>query len=174
MTRSLGALMCAVAFGTFGCGYALVGRGGGIDSSIKTIAIPLFKDVTGKPLLAEKVTQRVVEEMLKRGRVNVVSKIEGADAILEGEILSYQNQPVGFGSAGGSATQANRYAITLVARVRYFKPGEKEPIWQNDSYSFREEYDVGENGGYDREDQAIERLAPVFARTLVATMLEAF
>jgi hypothetical protein len=39
--------------------------------------------------------------------------------------------------------------------VKYTKVGQTEPIWQNESFSFRDEYDVGDNPAnfFDREDQ---------------------
>jgi hypothetical protein len=156
------------------CGYALVGRGVTIDPSIKRIGVPLFKDSTGKPGLDQKITQKVIEELLKRGRFDVVQRDTDVDAVVEGEILSYNATPVGF-SPTGDSTQASRYAIVLNSRVRYSKLGEKEPIWSNDAFSAREETDVGDPATFfDREDQVIERLVTSFARTLVAAMLEAF
>ncbi len=83
-----------------GCGYGLVGRGGGFDPSIKKIGVPLFRDSTGKVNLDMKITQKVIEELLKRGKVDVVQTIEGVDAVVEGEILSFQETPVGF--SGGA------------------------------------------------------------------------
>jgi hypothetical protein len=160
-----------------GCGYALVGRGTVVDPSIKRLGVPLFKDSTGKPGLDQKVTQKVVEELLKRGRFDVVSASTGVDALVEGELLRYDSAPVGFSDAGaGSRTQASRFAITLTARVRYAKVGVEEPIWANESFSFRDEYDVGSDPSayFDRESQAQERMATSFARSLVAAMLEAF
>ena len=44
-----------------GCGYALVGRGTVVDPSIKKIGVPMFVNGTGKALLDQKVTQRVIE-----------------------------------------------------------------------------------------------------------------
>ena len=161
--------------GPHGCGYGLVGRGGGLDPSIKKIGVPLFRDGTGKTNLDMKITQKVTEELLKRGKVDVVQTIEGVDAIVAGEILSYQETPVGF-SGSTTATTASRYAITLTARVRYYKPGEAQPIWQNDAFTFRDEYDLGSDKAafFDRADQGLDRLAQAFARSLVAAMLEAF
>ncbi|MBI3931948.1 MAG: LptE family protein [Acidobacteria bacterium] len=159
------------------CGYALVGRGTSVDPSIKKIGVPLFRDTTGKPGLDQKVTQKVIEELLKRGRFDIVQEAAGVDALVEGQLVSYHANPVGFGGGGDeSRTQASRYAITLTASVRYAKPGEEEPIWENESFSFRDEYDVGDDPAafFDREDQAIERLATSFARSLVSAMLEAF
>jgi hypothetical protein len=158
-----------------GCGYGLVGRGGGFDPSIKRIGIPLFRDNTGHGSLDQKITQKVTEELLKRGRVDVVQTSEGVDAVVEGEIVSYQQQPVGFAGTAG-ATTASRYSITVTAKVKYFKPGQAQPIWQNDAFVYRDEYDLGSDSSsfFDREDQGVDRLAQAFARSLVAAMLEAF
>ena len=162
--------------GLWSCGYALVGRGTVVDPTIKKIAVPLFKDSTGKPGLDQKITQKVVEELLKRGRFDVIQDRIGADAIVEGEILRYDQTPVGFSDAGGSRSQATRYNVTLTARVRYVKVGQDEPIWANESFSFRDEYDVGSDptAFFDQQGQAVERLSTSFARSLVAAMLEAF
>jgi hypothetical protein len=161
-----------------GCGYALVGRGVTTDASIKRIGVPLFKDATGKPTLDQKITQRVIEELLKRGRFDVVQERSGVDALVEGEIVRYDAAPVGFtgGQVGAGATQASRYAITLTARVRYAKTDATEPIWANDNFQSRDEYDLGSDPATftDRETQALDRLATTFARNLVAEMLEAF
>jgi len=164
-----------------GCGYALVGKGAFVDPSIKKIGVPLFKDHTGKPSLDQKVTAKVIEELLKRGKFDVVQQAEGVDALVEGELTAYLTNPIGFSGVsevapGVGQQQASRYSIRLNARVKYGKVGEKEPIWQNDLFTAQDEYDVGADpqSFFDREEQAIERLIVIFARTLVAAMLEAF
>ncbi len=159
-----------------GCGYGLVGRGGGFDPSIKRIGVPLFRDSTGKVNLDMKITQKVIEELLKRGKVDVVQDIEAVDAVVEGEILSFQETPVGFSGGSTGSTTASRYAIVLTARVKYYKPGEVQPMWQNDAFTYRDEYDLGSDSSsfFDRADQGVDRLAQAFARSLVAAMLEAF
>jgi acetyl-CoA acetyltransferase len=83
--------------------------------------------------------------------------------------------PVNFSSDTGT-TQATRYAISLTASVVYRKIGQKEPLWANDAFSQRDEYDMGETAQnyFDREMLSIERLSAAFARNLVAAMLEAF
>ena len=161
-----------------GCGYGLVGRGGGFDPSIRKIGVPLFRDASGRSSLDQKFTQKVIEELLKRGKVDIVQTTEGVDAIVDGEILSFLVQPVGFsgGGVGSAGTTASRYSITITAKVKYYKPGDPLPIWQNDAFVYRDEYDLGSAGAsfFDREDQSIDRLALAFARSLVAAMLEAF
>ena len=159
------------------CGYALLGRGVVVDPSIKRVGVPLFKDATGKPRLDQLVTEKVIEELLKRGRFEVVQDAVGVDALVDGQLTSYRVVPVGFEGAGeAGATQATRYAIVLTSRVVYSKVGETVPIWQNSNFQVRDEYDLGDDPQefLDREDQAIERLASSYASSLVATMLEAF
>jgi len=173
------ALVVPLAVTLAGCGYSLVGRGITTDPSIKRIGVPLFKDRTGKLGLDQKVTQRVTEELLRRGRFDVVPQATGVDALVEGEVIAYTVLPIGFGDvavASGTQTQASRYAISLVARVKYTKVGQADPIWQSESFSFRDEYDVGDNPAnfFDREDQTIERMSTQFAKNLVSAMLEAF
>lgn len=180
MRPRLGATIALALLGLAGgCGYSLVGRGITTDPSIKRIGVPLFKDQTGKLGLDQKVTQKVTEELLRRGRFDVVPAATGVDALVEGEIIAYNVVPIGFGDVAvtaGTQTQASRYAITLVARIKYAKTGQKEPIWQSEGFSFRDEYDVGDNPAnfFDREDQTIERMSTQFAKNLVAAMLEAF
>jgi hypothetical protein len=158
-----------------GCGYSLQGRGITTDASVKRIGVPLFRDRTGKLGLDTHVTQAVIVELLKRGRFTVVKDAANVDAVVEGDITAFNVVPVNFSTEGGQ-TQASRYAIALTASVTYRKIGQAEPIWANEAFSQRDEYDMGENAEtyFDREEQSIERLAAAFARSLVAAMLEAF
>jgi hypothetical protein len=160
------------------CGYTLEGRGVAQDPSIKKIGVPLFKDATGKAGLDQKVTERVIAELLKRGHFDVVQDAAGVDALVEGSIVTYRAIPVGFSaeSGGGKNIEASRYAVVLTVAVKYSKPGVTEPIWQTEQLSVRDETDVGDdpNAFFDREDQVIDRLTQNLAKTLVASMLEAF
>lgn len=166
-------MLLSVALAASGCGYALVGKGITTDPSVKRIGVPLFKDRTGKPGLDQRVTRVVIEELLKRGRFQVVQNADEVDALVDGELLAYTVTPVGFQGAGN--TQASTYRITLVARVRYAKVGADQPIWANESFSYSDEYDLGSAENYfDREDEALERLTTSFSRQLVSGMLEAF
>ena len=89
----------------------------------------------------------MIDELLKRGRFDVVTETAGVDAVVEGEILAYNVAPVGFYvlDSGTGTTQASRYAISLTASVVYRKVGQKEPIWSSDAFSLRDEYDIGDN-----------------------------
>lgn len=178
MSRLRAVALGVLLLGSQGCGYALVGKGVTVDPSIKRIGMPLCKDASGHPGLDQKVTQKIIEELLKRGRFQVVQEATGVDALVECEIAALTIQPVGFSRAEGDTGQleASRYAISMVARVKYSKTGQAEPIWASDSFSAREESDVGSDpeSFFDRDEQVQDRLATDFARRLVAAMLEAF
>jgi hypothetical protein len=182
VTRLARAAALAAALGPAACGYALLGHGVTVDPSIKRIGVPSFKDHTGKPGLEQKISQKVIEELLARGKWEVVTDATGVDALVEGELMSYNVAPIGFSEAistdtvQAGPTQASRYAVFLTARIRYSKTGVSEPLWENDAFSTRDEYDVGDDPSafFDREEQAIDRLATSFARSMVSAMLEAF
>jgi hypothetical protein len=160
---------------TTGCGYSLVGKGITTDPSIKRIGVPLFKDRTGRAGLDQKLTSRVIEELLRRGRFDVVQQSEGVDALVDAELLTYNVSPIGF-SSDGTTTQASRFAVTVTAKISYQKVGATEAIWANDNFLVREEAEISDDSGayFDKEEQTWDRLSETFARNLVAAMLEAF
>jgi hypothetical protein len=179
--RRAAALLSLVFLG--GCGYALEGRGIAQDPSIKRIGVPLFKDSTGRAGLDQKVTEKVIAELLKRGHFDVVQDATGIDALVEGTIVNYRAIPVGFNesgsgteSGGKNRLEASRYAVVLTVAVKYSKPGVTEPLWQTEQLSVRDETDVGDDpeAFFDREDQVLDRLSQNLAKTLVSSMLEAF
>jgi hypothetical protein len=177
--RRLALLLLASGMLTSGCGYSLQGRGITTDPSVKRIGVPLFKDQTGKLGLDTRITAAVIEELVKRGRFTIVKDATNVDAVVEGEILSYNVMPVDYTTTDTgtqSTSLANRYTTAVVAKVVYRKIGQTEPLWENDSFSQRDEYEMSSTtqGYFDREEQSMERLSELFARAVVSAMLEAF
>jgi hypothetical protein len=160
---------------TLSCGYSLVGKGITTDPSIRRIGVPLFKDRTGRAGLDQTLTNKVIAELLKRGRFDVVPQVEGVDATVDGEILTYNTAPIGF-SSEGDTTQASRFAISISTRIVYKKVGATEAIWASENFVFREEAEFSDTSEdfFDKEQQTWDRLGEAFARSLVAAMLEAF
>jgi hypothetical protein len=180
MSRAAAGLLVAAVLAS-GCGYALEGRGITTDPSIKRIGVPRFEDPnTGWVDLDTRVTEAVVGELTRRGRFTVVKETTGVDAVVLGEILSFDVVPINFTGAGeaeDALTEATRYAITIRAKVVYRKVGVAEPLWKDNDFSVRDEYDLDTGDSqnfFDREDQSIDRMSESFARRLVAAMLEAF
>jgi len=176
--RGLGmALALPALLGLTGCGYALAGRGSNLPSYIKTVGIPMFANNTQLFQVEQVLTERVRQEFISRGRYEVVPADSGVDAVLTGQILSITVAP----SAFNSQQQATRYMIALTSRIEFRDLKANTVIWENQSLVFREEYDVATVGSvtdpaafFGQDQNALERVATNFARSVVNSILEAF
>ena len=136
-----------------GCGYALQGRGittDAIDQEDRRAALQgphrearprLARHAGGDRGAAEARPLHGREGRRERGR-----RRRGRHHVLQRGARELLAPTPG-------TTQATRYAISLTASVVYRKVGQKEPIWANDAFSQRDEYDMGENAQnyFDRE-----------------------
>ena len=160
-----------------GCGYALAGRGSSLPSYIKVIGVPLFKNATAIFDVDRIITERVRTELIGRGSFRVVPETSGVDALVDATITSVTFAPATFDEGG----QADRYFITITARVSFRDLKTNKEIWANPSVSFRDEYPLTNAASatdpavfVGQETNAVTRLATDFARTVVSAMLEGF
>ncbi len=157
--------------GMWSCGYHLRGTGSSLPPHIHRLSIPMFKNLTTRYELDVKLTRKVIEEMIARGKVEVTSDIAQADAVLSGEILSFRVNPIAF---TGEAS-ADRYNITIVARIVLRDTSRGRVIFSNPSFIYQQEYEVPEGADFESvETEAIDKIAEKFARSLVITILEGF
>jgi outer membrane lipopolysaccharide assembly protein LptE/RlpB len=171
------ALAVAALLALSACGYALAGRGSNLPSSIRTIGIPMFVNNTQLFDIERVLTERVRQEFISRGRFEVVPTGTGADAVLTGQIVSVTVAPTAF----NAQQQATRYAIALTTRIEFRDVKADKILWENQSLLFREEYDVATVGSvtdpaafFGQDQNARERVATNFARSVVSSILEAF
>lgn len=160
------------------CGYHLVGKGAFLPEYVHTIGVPTFQNRTSRFALEQKVTDAVVRELSRRGNFDVVARDSNVDAVLAGTITSFTTVPVGFGPDGN----ANRYQILMSAQVALLDARARKVIYQNDTFTYRDDYDIDLGGAltgnldriFDREPEAVDRVAREFAESMVITMLEGF
>lgn len=169
------ALACLVP--SWGCGYALAGRGSFLPAYINTIGIPLFVNITPYELVDQVFTERVRSEFIGRGRYKILPQATGVDAVLTGEIVSLAVAPAAF----TEQQQASRYVVTVVAKLEFRDLKTNNVLWQNPSLVFREEYQAAQgtsaldpNAFFGQEADALDRVAAEFARTVISSILEAF
>lgn len=167
----------AVAGGS--CGYSLAGRGNFLPDYISVIAIPTFENRSDQVAIEELFTRKVVEEFTARGRYRIQAEEAGADAVLEGTVLSLTQAPSIL--EGGSvddpqASQASTYTIVVRSQVQFTDLVADNVIWSSNSFQFRDDYEVGESPEefFDQEGLTLQRLAEEFAKSLVSSILEAF
>ncbi len=155
-----------------GCGYALVGHSNFLDPSIRTIEVPAFVNRTTRVELEQRVTQAVGEELVSRGRLQLVNDPKQAHVVLRGSIDTFNNFPIAFDQ--GRATQ---YQISITAHIELLDHrNEDKVLWKNDQYRFTETYEVnvGNTDAFDQETRAIQEIAVRFAEGLVTNLLEGF
>ena len=157
------------------CGYSLAGRGSFLPPHIRVIGVPQFTNLTSVFDVERRVTERVVQELIGRGKYKIERTATGVDAVLSGEISSIAIVP----SAFNAQRQATRYTLVLIAKVEFRDVKENKIIWNNPAMQFREEYEISGtvtdvNAFFGQDVNALDRLAAEFARTLVSSILEAF
>ena len=160
--------VCALACA---CGYGLRGTGTFLPPHIKTLSVPMFRNETTRYQLDLKLTQAVINEFVSRSKVEVAADNAEADAVLLGTVQSFAVRPIALSGAGA----ADRYNITVVAKVVLRDKVKNRIVFSNPSFMYVGEYEVGEGSDFESvETEAIDQIAEKFARSLVMTMLEGF
>lgn len=182
MTKLTQPVFRAVAFVvlavmSWGCGYALAGRGSSLPDYIRVIGVPLFKNATPIFDVDRLITERVRTELIGRGSYRVVPDAAGVDALVDATITSVSVTP----SAFDQNNQASRYNITVTASVTFRDLRANTEIWSNPAVSFTDEYQLTSAASaadattfFGQDTAAQTRLAGNFARAVVSAMLEAF
>jgi len=153
------------------CGYHLRGTGSSLPPHIKKIYIPFFKNLTTRFELDVKLTQKVRNEVVARGKMELVGDEASSDAVLIGEIISFIATPIAF----SGQTTADRYNITIITKIVLRDLINKKVIFSNPSFIYQKEYEVPQGTDFETvQTEAIEEVAGRFARSLVITILEGF
>lgn len=159
------------------CGYSLAGRGSFLPETIKTIGVPMFANHTSVFDIERRVTEKVRSELIGRGRYKVLPVATGVDGLLTGEITSITLAPASF----TEQRQASRNVVIMSARIEFKETATGKVLWSNPSMQFRDEFEVttgstafDPNAFFNQNDNAAERIATAFARSVVSAILEAF
>jgi outer membrane lipopolysaccharide assembly protein LptE/RlpB len=155
------------------CGYHTAGHNGQLPESIKTIAVPAFKNETPTYQIEQLLTAAVVREFTTRTHYRILNNpSEDADATLTGTVLSTAASPLAYDTSTGRAA-----SVLVVVSIKVnFADRTGKVLYQNPSYVFREQYEVSQdlNSFFQEDAPASRRLAQDFARTLVSNILEGF
>lgn len=166
-------LALVVAIGLCGCQYSLTGLSKGNPyEGIESIGVPTVKNDTDRPEIEQRISEALIEELSRRSRYTVKPSVDGADALLNGEILSFRTEPVTFSESG----RFDRVEVIITARIQLIRDEPKSMLWSQNHFVFRQQYDVPETATteFDREIVAVEAIASEFARSIVTSILEDF
>lgn len=165
----------ALAVVATGCGYHLVGTGStSLPPHLKNLYVSPFVNQTVRAELDQRLTEEVTQEWVRRGRFQLVSAADQADAVVSGTIVAVNTAPVRFDEQG----RVTQYQFTVTADVQIVDRTVEPPqtLWRDKRFSRTVSYevDVSALDYFDREIEAMERVARDFARGLVVTILEGF
>jgi outer membrane lipopolysaccharide assembly protein LptE/RlpB len=173
VTRLVTRLFALALCGSFvACGYHTAGHANLLPSDLRTIAIPAFVNQTQTYKIEQTLTASVVQEFVTRTKYHITSDPKSADATLHGVVLSTHTAPLTYDTKTGRAASI----LVIVSLSVTLKDRDGRVLYQNPSYTFREQYEVSQelSSFFEEDSPAFQRLSRDFARTLVSNILEAF
>lgn len=151
----LGIAACLAALWISGCGYSTTSR---TAKDIKSIYVPFFENKTPEPSLEITVTERIIDNLVRDNTLKVVSE-NAADAVLDGEITGFKNQPFSF----NENLNAEEYHVVVTVVVSLFNRRTNEPIWEKRSFVgdgsyFLEQVGEGQNTFDDAVEESVREI----------------
>ena len=169
---SVSAVLAWSCFNMTACGYHTAGHANLLPSDLRTIAIPAFTNQTQTYKIEQTLTSSVVQEFVTRTNYHITQDPKAADAALHGVVLSTYTTPLTYDTKTGRASSV----LVIVSMSVSLKDRQGRVLYENPSYTFREQYQVSQelSSFFEEDSPAFQRLSRDFARTLVSNVLEAF
>ncbi|GAK61252.1 hypothetical protein U27_01152 [Candidatus Vecturithrix granuli] len=156
-----------------GCGYGLVGQGN-LPDHIKTIAIPIFVNKTPEEGVEEVITQQVIEQFVKGGKVRLVSE-GNADAVLKGTIKGYSANTV---ASYDENNEVASYKLYVTVDIELTDMVNGEILWQTQGLVEDQDFDGGPlvniTQETENEERALRELAEELAQRIRTLSTEGF
>lgn len=130
-----------IAFVLSGCfRYSFTGTS--IPDDVNSIYIPFFADQSsgGVGNLSDRLNTALVDQFINQTRLQLSNSRTDADAVLEGSIVNYANEP--FSVTGEGQSSLNEVSISVRATFQYT---DKEQAEWSSTFSGSETYDTNEN-----------------------------
>jgi outer membrane lipopolysaccharide assembly protein LptE/RlpB len=169
VTRRLAVLALALTvLGLGGCGYSFRGT---LPSHIRTIAVPIFGNRTQQPGVESIITRAVVQAFVTNGRLQVVRPAD-ADAILDGEVVSYGVGAVAF----DNTLNVQQYRLLVVLNLRMRDVRRNSVLFQQANVAEQADFRVAGpvSATIAQEETALTQAAGEIARSIVSLALDRF
>lgn len=177
MTRlHFAAVVAAAALALGSCGYTLAGRGGSLPAHIKRIGVPMFQNESTTADIDRVVTEAVRRELTSKA-YTVVADTTGVDAVLTGTIRPILVDVPAF----TDQRQVSVYRITISVAADFKDLKESKTLCCTGDIRATEQYDArgstiinDPSAQFAQDASARERIAKVFAQSLVTRILDTF
>jgi outer membrane lipopolysaccharide assembly protein LptE/RlpB len=162
-----GVLLGTLVLGA-GCGYSLRGN---LPPDVKTVGVPIFRNLTAEPAVEGFITRAVVEAFVRNGRLRVVNPSQ-ADAILEGEVVGYTV----FATAFNPNENITAYRLVVTLNLTFRDVKRKSILFQQSGLQEQADFRVlGQvSQTISREETAVSQAAVQIAHTVVSLAVERF
>src|ERR1700676_3542929 len=156
------------------CGYHVSGTASQMLPGLKVIAVPALKNDTPRYRIEQGMTEAMVHEFIARTKYRIVSTEDSADAVLHGEITSFEAIPVVFDTTptttpnvttvpalNTTTARATTMLVSVHLKVSLEERETKRVLYKNDNYLFREVYEVSTDPSkfFDEQGPALDRMA---------------
>jgi outer membrane lipopolysaccharide assembly protein LptE/RlpB len=156
-----------------GCGYHVAGHAGNLPSDWRAIAIPAFKNDTTRYRIEQRFTEAVIRQFIQRTKYRIVQNPADADAVLHGEVISIETDPMLFNATTG---QVSMMLVQVHTKVQLVDTKTEKVIYKNDDMVFRDQYQISSDvqSFFEEQNPALERMSRDFAAQLVSNVVENF
>ncbi len=152
-----------------GCGYTM---GGNLPPHVKTIAVPMFRNLTQYPAIENVMTSAVVAAFANAGRLKVVP-LQQADSILEGEVIEYNVEAIAF----DTSINAQMYRLRVRLNIQFRDVRNNTMLWKQQGLEERSDFrawgDVAQTLSQERIG-ASNQAAVEIGRRIVSLALDRF
>ncbi len=153
-----------------GCGYQMAGSGS-LPGGVRTLTVHTLENRTGETNLAAKVTNALITELNRRGKM-VLAANQHPDATLDGTLISLSKRTI---SRSNENTSLERRVILRIALTLTHADG--RVLWQRQDIVEDQAYAVNDAATSATEVElgsALDQLARRLAETVVRQLTETF
>jgi hypothetical protein len=138
------------------CLYGFSG-GGGLPEHIKTIAVPPVQNQTERLVLAERMTQGLLQAVQERLGAQVASE-EQADAVIDVRLTEYREEALSFEGREEVGANVFQRRVSVRASVEIQDRLRERTLWESSAVSGVGEYNPEEETEEAALDVAVENL----------------
>jgi hypothetical protein len=150
-----------------GCaGYRL---GSNLPPDIRSIAVPVFVNETGQPLLETMTTSAAIQEFQKDGSLRILPR-DQADSVIEVKLTKYALSPLRY--RHDQTTTAQEYRLTITADVKFVKLGDRKILSQTKVEGYADFAALADLPGEQRA--ALPKASEDLAHRIVKVVVEAW
>ena len=161
----LAPLLLTASLASGGCFWKYGFTGGGLPSTVKTVAVLPFENLTPEPILTQETTRAVREAVESRLGLRPSGE-EQADAVVKGTIqrydpdlpLTFTGQPNAPGQPQSRNVEVTKRMVQITLNVRILNQKEGKVLWERTGLVVQGDYDTRSEKESDGRKKALDKL----------------